>query len=240
MLFGGNLIALEKKSGGLRPIAVGYTLRRIAAKCANTYAASQLADYFSPIQLGVGIPGGCEAAVHATRRYIDAMQDGFVVAKIDFSNAFNSLRRDLMLRTVLEAVPSIYRFCHLSYSQPSILKYETRTILSQEGPHQGDPLGPLLFCLSIHRDLVQLKSELVAGFMDDLTLGGPAQTVAADIDHIRAREEFTGLRINASKSEIISRGIVGWHSSTISVFWHQMRQNFWEHLFFQAKKWTPH
>ena len=208
VLFGGNLITLEKKSGGMRPIAVGYTLQHIAAKCANTYAASQLADYFSPIQLGVGIQGGCEAAVHATRQYIDTMPDGHVVAKIDFTNAFNSLHRDLMLRSVAEKVPSIYRFCHLSYSQPSILKYETRTILSQEGPHQGDPLGPLLVCLSIHPDLEWLKSELIAGFMDDLTLGGPANTVAADIDHIRGREAFTGLQINASKCEIISHETV--------------------------------
>ena len=78
VLFGGNLIALEKKTGGVCPIAVGYTLRRIAAKCANSYAASQLADYFSPIQLGVGTPGGCEAVVHATRRYIEAMPEGHV------------------------------------------------------------------------------------------------------------------------------------------------------------------
>jgi len=136
------------------------------------------------------------------------MPDGRLVAKIDFSNAFNSLHWDLMLRSVAEKVPSIYRFCHLSYSQPSILKYETRTILSQEGPHKGDPLGPLLFCLSIHPDLEQLKSELIAGFMDDLTLGGPADTVAAEIDHIRGREAFTGLQINASKCEIISHGTV--------------------------------
>ena len=27
ILFGGNLIALEKKSGGIRPIAIGYTWR---------------------------------------------------------------------------------------------------------------------------------------------------------------------------------------------------------------------
>jgi len=98
--------------------------------------------------------------------------------------------------------------CDLSYSQPSILKYETRPILSQEGPHQGDPLGPLLFCLSIHPDLEQLKSELIAAFVDDLTLGGPADTVAADIDHIRGREAFTDLQINASKCEIISHGTV--------------------------------
>ena len=53
VIFGGNLIALEKKSAGVHPIAVRYTLRRIAVKCANTYAASQLADYFTPVQLGV-------------------------------------------------------------------------------------------------------------------------------------------------------------------------------------------
>ena len=32
LLFGRSLIALEKKSGGIRPIAIGYTLCRIVAK----------------------------------------------------------------------------------------------------------------------------------------------------------------------------------------------------------------
>ena len=36
-----------------------------------------------------------------------AMPDGHVVAKIDFSNAFNSLRRDLMLRSLASTVPGI-------------------------------------------------------------------------------------------------------------------------------------
>ena len=35
IFFGGSLIALEKKSDGIRPIAIGYTLRSIAAKYAN-------------------------------------------------------------------------------------------------------------------------------------------------------------------------------------------------------------
>jgi len=120
--------------------------------------------------MGVWMPGGCKAAVHATKRYIIAMSDGHVVAKIDFSNAFNSLRRDLMLRSIASTVPGIYQFCHLAYSQPSVLRFDTRTILSQEGPRLGDPLAPLLFCVSIHPDLQSLQSELVAGFMDDLTL----------------------------------------------------------------------
>jgi hypothetical protein len=37
-MFGDQLMALEKQSGGVRPIAIGYTWRRIAANCANKYA----------------------------------------------------------------------------------------------------------------------------------------------------------------------------------------------------------
>jgi len=59
ILFGGNLIVLEKKAGGIRPIAVGYVWRRIAAKCANYFATARLAPLLSPLQLGVAVPGGC-------------------------------------------------------------------------------------------------------------------------------------------------------------------------------------
>ena len=36
-----------------------------AAKCANAFATAALNDYFMPHQLGVGVSGGCEAAIHA-------------------------------------------------------------------------------------------------------------------------------------------------------------------------------
>ena len=48
---GSNFIAQVKKSGGIRPIAVGYTWSRLAANCANPYAMSRLGDYLAPIQL---------------------------------------------------------------------------------------------------------------------------------------------------------------------------------------------
>ena len=37
ILYGGRLIALQKKDGGIRLIAVGYSLRRLANKCANKF-----------------------------------------------------------------------------------------------------------------------------------------------------------------------------------------------------------
>ena len=82
------------------------------------------------------------------------------VVKLDFSNAFDSLHRDVMLDEVLEKIPGIYKFCHLSYSKPSELVYSGLAIHSREGPQQGDPLDPLLFCGTIHPLLLSLTSEL--------------------------------------------------------------------------------
>jgi len=58
ILFGGRLVALNKKSGGIRPIAVGFTLRRLISKCANSFAVAKLTTYFAPRQMGAGVKGG--------------------------------------------------------------------------------------------------------------------------------------------------------------------------------------
>ncbi len=177
-LFGGRLFALQKKAGGVRPIAIGCTWRRLSAKCANSYALSQLGDRLLPIQVGVGARGGCEAAVHAVRRYIPSMKDDSILVKLDFQNAFNSVRRDVMLRAVADQVPGIYKFCLLSYGGPTELKFGDHIICSEEGAQQGDPLGPLLFCLAVHPLLTSLRSDLRVAYMDDVTLGGRSSTMS--------------------------------------------------------------
>ena len=88
VFFGARLIAIEKKSGGFRPIVVGYTIRRLVAKCANQYAQEKLSQYFRPVQLGVSVSGGCEAAVHATSRFLSNLNSGEVVTKLDFITLF--------------------------------------------------------------------------------------------------------------------------------------------------------
>ena len=47
IIFGGRLIALSKKDGKVRPISVGYTLRRLAAKCANSHIITKRTRRFS-------------------------------------------------------------------------------------------------------------------------------------------------------------------------------------------------
>jgi hypothetical protein len=128
-----------------------------------------------------------------------------VLVKLDFSNAFNSIRRDVFLTAVANILPDIYRFCHIAYQPTSILKYGSQEIDSQEGAQQGDPLGPLLFCLGIQSLLTSLASNLAFGYLDDVTLGGPVATVAADVATIISKGESLGLHLNPSKCEIISK-----------------------------------
>jgi len=78
------------------------------------------------------------------------------------------------------------------------LFFGSHTILSEEGPQQGDPLGPLLFCNTVQPLLSSLASELNLGYLDDVTLGGPVDTVASDVAEIAKVGGNMGLILNSS------------------------------------------
>jgi len=52
--------------------------------------------------------------------------------------------------------------------------------------------------------LSSLESELNLGFLDDVSLGGPVGTVAADVVRIAKEGGQMGLHLNASKCELIA------------------------------------
>jgi hypothetical protein len=107
--YGAVLFALNKTDGGVRPIAVGSTLRRLAAKVGARPVSSEIGESLRPIQLGYSSRGGCEAAAHAARRYLRDCTHKRVIFKVDMANAFNTLRRDVFLAVARERVPSLYR-----------------------------------------------------------------------------------------------------------------------------------
>ena len=110
-----------------------------------------------------------------------------------------------MLDAVAEYAPDIYHLCYSAYLSPSILSFGNHIVSSSEGPQQGDPLGPLLFSITIQPIFEKLKCELVIGYLDDITIGGKVELVAADTETTVLVLEATkmGLVLNASKCEII-------------------------------------
>lgn len=146
LFFGACLTPLKKKDGGLRPIACGLTLRRLATKTVLKPEMKKLADLFQPTQMGCGIPGGVEAATHAARTFLSTRSDKpKVLIKLDFQNAFNTLRRDWLLRQVRKYAPRLSHLAFQSYAHPTFLVSQNHILLSSNGVQQGDPAGPALF-----------------------------------------------------------------------------------------------
>jgi hypothetical protein len=86
-----------------------------------------------------------------------------VLAKLNYSNAFNCIHRDAILLDAHDKLPEIFNFFHPAYAQYSFLDFGNFQILSEEGFQQDDPQGPScfvsLYSLCFH--LSSLLSQLV-------------------------------------------------------------------------------
>ena len=141
LLLSPNLVALRKPGGGLRPIAVDSVFRRLAAKTACLCLGSELGLFFLPVQLGFGTSGGCEAAVHAARKFLSSSTHShpLVPLKVDYRNAFNSVRRNHFLHVVREKFSCLFPFVWLAYRTSAHLFFGDSIIPSATGVQQGDP-----------------------------------------------------------------------------------------------------
>ena len=98
-LAGAGLVALRKPKGGVRPIAVGEILRRLAAKCLCDIVKEDARAYTWPAQVGVACPLGADSAIHTTRSWLErsAGYPDKVLVKLDFKNAFNCIEARIFI-----------------------------------------------------------------------------------------------------------------------------------------------
>ena len=74
---------------------------------------------------------------------------------------------------------------------------------SAEGVQQGDPLGPLLFCLTIQPLILKLRSEFSVFYLDDGTIGGQVEDIIHDLQLVEEEASRIGLRLNCAKTELM-------------------------------------
>ena len=151
LLFAANLTALRKKDGDIRPIAVGNVFRRLTSKIAAKRVMPEQRRQLPPVQLGIGVSGGCEAAEHAVLTFVQSpvVPGNYVLVKLYIKNAFNTVRRDYFLEICSSRAPSIHRLALTAYATSSHLAIGNETILCETGVQQGVPLGSVLFALAV-------------------------------------------------------------------------------------------
>ena len=101
---------------GVRPIAVGETLRRMIAKVALAQALPKARGFLSPLQCGVGVPDSVNSIVLGVSRATQLMEENpsLRLIQIDMKNAFNSLRRESILIYLCIHLPSLLPWANWS------------------------------------------------------------------------------------------------------------------------------
>ena len=199
-MFGARLVALGKKDGGTRPIAVGTILRKIVSQCIADSIKGQLPECFVPHQFGVGLPGGGEDVVHGIR-VMRVLRPGRVLLSVDFTNAFNSVQRSAIARRVHKYFPELSGWFDQCYGSESLLLVPGRDpILSTRGVQQGDPLGPFFFALALQPALIRAaKHAMVMAYLDDVYIFGEPEQVRHSFNRLVSSCGQFGLTCNLQK-----------------------------------------
>ncbi len=202
----------------IRPLAVPESLYKLAALVCLDAIKPIIPSLFPSIQLGCGISGGIEIALHRTQLALETGGGDTVVLRTDFKNAFNSRRRHLIAHYLYKqsSTSPIWRFFSLAYGQPHgshMGIYERGELIysfiNSEGVKQGCPLAALLYALSVqqlYEDCISLTPDVQAyAIQDDLTLIGPAPSITIALNRLihLCKSNDDGPQLNLHKCEAL-------------------------------------
>ena len=128
---------------------------------------------------------------------------------MDIENAFNSLNRQEILAATRALFPSLAPWVDWSYGETSFVRIGDARISSERGVQQGDPLGPLLFSLALHRAVGRVKLRVPAecpgildfsvAYLDDMFVAGTDDAVAWFCEALSSELESMGLSTSTHK-----------------------------------------
>ncbi len=222
-------VIIPKANGnGHRPLGIGEAWYRFLGRALLLKMGKEVGGQLKPLQLGCGVPGGCEIAARMAQVFLD-VNPTHVLIKTDFKNAFNLTPRSAIFRGLETFCPQLLPWYRWAYGAPSPLVNAAgeQVGTSERGCRQGDPLAALLFCVAIQQALVDIQNRLnnrledalanpqysaevigtqrcvVLSYMDDCTISVPwvlAEEVCADLSEICTQY---GLQLNVEKCRII-------------------------------------
>jgi hypothetical protein len=208
-----HLIPLQKgrlPGNSVRPIAMGEVFRKLVSSSIVRSRRLQIDGIMAPLQLGASHRFGLEKIVHLARATY-AMKPDHDIVVLDFKNAFNSVSRTQALQQFRIHFPELFKYVDATYGWGSSLwtwaDLKVQTIISDEGAQQGDPLGPLLYCLATLPLLKEMQANFPGGllraYIDDITLMGPSEAIFQCLTFLQTSAERYGLCLNGAKCKVV-------------------------------------
>ncbi|MBA2721612.1 MAG: hypothetical protein H0U56_01695 [Methylibium sp.] len=201
-------------SDGVRPLAIPETLYKLAGLHALESIKHLMPELFPSIQLGCGVKGGPEIAVHRTQLALERGGPDTVVLRTDFKNAFNERSRHAIAKALFacKSTSPLWRFFVFAYGGASHMGVYERgqlvhRFLANNGVKQGCPIASFLYALSVQSlyeacvaDTPDVEAYAVA---DDLTLTGPCLSVLQALRKLIELTAADGPSLNLSKCSVL-------------------------------------
>ena len=210
------IIPLSNDGVKIRPIAVDNIFLRLVGKLILQSRSSDIGKSLLPFQKAIGIQSGNEQIIHETHSWVTKMSTGLntdSIAQLDLSNAFGSIDRNAILEALSKIAPEIVPYFKWTYGTSSRLySADGRHVAtSKTGVRQGDPLGPLFFCLGIQKILEQCQLNFpdirLVAYMDDITLFGDHRYINDAIQWLTDAFKNIQLKLNPEKTTIYGHSI---------------------------------
>ena len=164
-----KLTPLKKDGPGIRPVAAGEYLRKLAARALVREHRSSLLDAVGRHQYGAGRPGGAEILLH-TVQVVSAARPNHAWVQQDVKNAFPSVRRRAVLEALAEYAPALLPMAEAFLRRTSSFVFlgaggQGSVLQATLGVEQGDVLAPLLFAVAFRRPVERLRETRVTALV---------------------------------------------------------------------------
>jgi hypothetical protein len=169
-----NLIAIKKKKPFYSTNRSWSGNKKTHSKTVFKKSHIKSSCLFETISTRIGVPDAIETIIHGLNNLLQGIHlvEKTVFLLLDLENAFNNIGRQIFIDEVFRFFPEISHWIECTYGCNALLFTGNEIIYSCIGVQQGDPLGPLLFCLVLQLLLLQVNKEFpgasTPGYLDDL------------------------------------------------------------------------
>jgi hypothetical protein len=216
---GRGIPVISEKDGNtkIRPLGPPEVIFKITALVVAEPSKKIWPSFFSPIQFGVGAPGGASLAGIVIQIEFEKVPTNVVVSA-DATTAFHSLDLQAAMTELFSyrQFASMWKWLHWVHSDPKLVVFtkqssDSHFIRMSRGGLQGDPLYPFFYSLALHRAYLKSTEDspsplTATAYIDDFSIVGDFQAATCAMEKFQVAASDMGLTLNSKSNILVHQG----------------------------------